>query len=108
MKTETQSTPRQFVETNLKPPIDQKTECLYQLMLNYKKGVTRRQLMINCWILNAPHLIMCLRRDGLEIINEPMNIKNKYGRGISYTYYKLHDFNEAVILYNKLNPRTDD
>ena len=108
MKTETKTDSKEFVANHLAQPINQLTEVLYELLKYYKRGVSRRDFMISCWILNAPHHIMTLRRlYNLTIINDDMKTKNKFGRGTSFTYYKLQDFKKAVELYNKLNPKND-
>lgn len=100
------TTSETYVLTHLARPIDQQTELLYELLKHYKKGLNRREIMNKCWILNAPDVIMRLRRKGLTILNRTMKLKNKYNRTITYDYYVVQDFAKGVDLYNKLNPKT--
>jgi len=81
----------------LPQPKDQQTEVLYILL---KRGqMSRREFMIDAWVLNAPNQIMELRRKGVQIKCHEIKKVNKYGRDIEYGSYELEDKPKAREQY---------
>ena len=96
------SNSRKFVESMCAPPNSQITEVLYELMANYKKGMTRLEITTQCHVLNPPEAIRRLRQKGVDIAIELIVKTNKYGREVKYGRYYLVDFKNAAEIYPEL------
>ncbi len=93
---------RKFCKSMLSKPNSQSTEVLFELMANYKKGMTRNDIANSCHALNVAEVIRILRKHGVIIHIEMIKAINKYGRNIKYGRYYLADFKNAVEVYESL------
>ena len=87
----------------LPKPKTQLQEALYLLIK--RGGMTRKDFFTETYILNAPNLIMLLRRRGINIKTEEIARVNKYGRSISYGYYVLQERISAKDIYRKMHKK---
>jgi len=85
----------------LQKPINQTSEALYCL-IRYS-NMSRKDFFEKTGILNAPNVIMKLRRAGVDIVTHEIKKVNKFGRPVSYGVYSLTDKTQAKFQYLKIN-----
>lgn len=83
----------------MKKPINQKTEVLYSLLTQGQQGTLD---LVGYGICNPTSVITLLRRDGVDIVCDTIQHKNKFGRKITYGRFKLSNKTQAKTIYNKL------
>ena len=93
---------RKFCKNMLSKPNSQITEVLFELMANYKKGMTRNDIANSCHALNVAEVIRILRKHGAIINIQMIKAINKYGRNVKYGRYYLANFKNAVEVYETL------
>lgn len=86
---------------NLPQPKNQKQEVL-NLLLEYKNGLTRHDLMALAFVQNAPEAIRRLREQGVAIHREDRSKKNKFGRTAIIGKYVLTHPKMALVQYKKM------
>ena len=78
-------------------PKSQTQEGLFLLIKNIK--MTRKDFFMLSMILNAPDVIMRLRKLGVKITCKEIETTNKFGREVKYGEYVLDDVLEAKQTY---------
>ena len=66
----------------------QKSEILRYLM-THKRGITSIQAIELFGATRLSDIIFRLRKEGYDIINEPITKKNRYGHVVTFACYKL-------------------
>lgn len=85
-------------------PESQIQEVLYYLITRIY--IDRRQMMLSVGVWNLPDVIMKLRRNyGLTIKLLEIEVKNKFGRKVTYGKYKLENKKKASEVYKKLQDK---
>jgi hypothetical protein len=82
----------------MKKPIDQKTEVLYSLI----QGEQGTLDIVKMGVCNPTSVITLLRRQGVEIVCNSIQHKNKFGRNIKYGKFKVASKSKAKEIYNNL------
>lgn len=82
-------------------PNNQLQEVFY-LLLNNIYGITRLGLMKKAYVMNAPEAISKLRRKGVSIETKPIKVTNKFGRTVTYSVYKLRNYERAEKQYRSM------
>ena len=82
----------------MKLPICQKTEVLYSLL----QGQMTTLQMVSLGICNPTSVMTGLRKEGVDVVCNKINRKNKYGRKISYGKFTIGNLSKAKSIYNKL------
>ena len=90
------------LDHELPQPLSQVQEVLFLLLT--RGGQTRRDLMVDAWVLNAPQCISLLRGPGLTVTTKTLEHTNQFGRAAEYGMYWLdkEDQEEARQKYKQM------
>lgn len=83
-------------------PKNQLQEVFYLLLKNKTFGMTRLDFMNKAYVMNAPEAISKLRRRGVGIETIPVDHTNKFGRVVTYSVYKLTNYERAEKQYRSI------
>lgn len=83
-------------------PKNQLQEVFYLLIKNRLFGMTRLDFMDKAYVMNAPEAISKLRRRGISIETIPVDHTNKFGRVVTYSVYKLTNYERATQQYKNM------
>ncbi len=93
---------RTFCENMLSKPNSQNTEVLFELMANYKEGLTALQITKSCDVPNVANILKRLKQKGLLLDVKKESGLNKYGKKTKYGRFYLLNFKNAVEVYETM------
>ncbi len=103
------SNSKDFCRYMLRKPVNEKTKLLFELLSNYRDGVTPNDAKINCNISDAAKVVLDLKKEGAKIGATIHDRKNKKGRKVlGIKLYYLFSFKNGVDVYNKLLTKNEN
>mgnify|MGYP003337150728 FL=1 len=86
----------------MKKPNSQMTEVLHYLIEN--KSLTKLDSFRKLYVLHVGEIIRKLRAEGISILTEYVEHKNKYGRSVRYARYVLcSSLRKSMTIYDRLH-----